>query len=121
MTDLLWETDTPIRELSDEITVPDWIEPDISPCDVAAINQGGCASGAYMPAVTYHQAQTTMAEHGDDVLQFIEDRLGELPDVPDNISWSGLACHYLSAGVELWAAGIEDELTDILAELETAD
>lgn len=65
--------------------------------------QGGCASGCYMPAVTYYQARETMNEHGDNVLQYIEDQYGELPKVPDGESWSGIAVFYLSVAVELWA------------------
>jgi hypothetical protein len=52
---------------------PEWITQALSPYDIAAINQGGCASGAYMPAVTYHAAALTMSDHGDDVLQYIQD------------------------------------------------
>jgi hypothetical protein len=110
----LYNFDKPITEL--DINVPAWIEQDITGTDVAAICQGGCASGAYMPAVTYHSALTTMGEHGDDVLQFIEDSLGELPAPPDSVSWSGLACHYLSTAVELWASSVEDEATQELAD-----
>jgi len=33
---------------------PAWIVNELTPYDLAAINQGGCASGAYMPAVTYY-------------------------------------------------------------------
>jgi 2'-5' RNA ligase len=107
----LWNTETPISEIPGlEIDIPDWIEGDISPSDVASIAQGGCASGAYMPAVTYHQALKTMGEHGDDVLQYIEDRMGELPQPPSDVSWSGLACFYLSRAVELWTSGVADTL-----------
>ena len=91
-------------------TLPNWIEP-ISPYDIAAILQGGCASGAYMPAVTYHKAADTMNEHGDDVFQYIQDNLGELPKPNDDESWSGLACFYLSYAVELWVSAHE-ELAD---------
>ena len=83
-----------------DYTQPDWIDP-LSPYDIAAINQGGCASGAYMPAVTYHQALATMHEHGDDVLQFIEDSYGDLPEIPNGTPWAGIACFYLSIAVEL--------------------
>ena len=48
----IWNDDTPITDLDVDIEVPGWIEQDISPQDVAAIVQGGCESGAYMPAVT---------------------------------------------------------------------
>jgi hypothetical protein len=89
------------------IDVPRWIEQDITLYTVEAINQGGCASGAYMPAVTYHDATQAMAEHGDDVLEFIEEGIGELPMPEQTTSWGGLACHFLSCAVELWASGVE--------------
>lgn len=116
----LWEDDKPIDDRFEGVDVPAWMEDDISPYDVAAIAQGGCASGAYMPAVTYHRAMQTMAEHGDDVLQFIEDRLGELPQ-PEPVSWSGLACSYLSTAVELWAAETEATLENYEPEEEDTD
>ena len=83
---------------------PNWIIEELTPYDLAAINQGGCASGAYMPAVTYSTALETMSEHGNDVLQYIEDAFGELPTVPQGESWSGIAVFYLSCAVELWAS-----------------
>jgi len=107
----LWDIETPIKEIEGlDIDIPAWIEQDISPNDVAAICHGGCASGAYMPAVTYHNALKVMSEDGDDVLQYIEDALGELPEPPKNTSWSGMACFYLSCAVELWASSVESEL-----------
>jgi len=109
--DTLWNYD---EEIADLVDVPAFIEQNIFAADVAAIIQGGCASGAYMPAVTYYDAKQTMNEHGDDVLQFIEDAYGELPQPPAGQSWSGLAVFYLSCAVELWAHGIEDELTDAI-------
>ena len=54
----IWNDDTPISALDVDIEIPRWIEQDISPQDVAAIVQGGCESGAYMPAVTYQNRQT---------------------------------------------------------------
>ncbi len=110
--DRLWNDDEPIADRFDGIDVPDWIEPDISPSTVMSIYQGGCASGAYMPAVTYHRAAEAMAKHGDDVLDFITDALGGLP-TPDNTeSWSGMACFYLSYAVELWASAAYSILED---------
>lgn len=114
MSDILWNNDSPISDITSDIDIPPWINQGIAPYNIAGIVRGGCASGAYMPAVTYHQALATMADHGDAVLQFIEDNLGELPKPPDDISWSGLACHYLSCAVELWASSIEDELMEII-------
>ena len=116
----LWNTATPIRKIPVlGIDVPAWIDQDISPNDVAAIVQGGCASGAYMPAVTYHQALRTMSEHGDDVLDYVEDQLGEVPPPKKGESWHGMACHYISVAVELWACSIADELADFEPETET--
>ena len=118
MSSVLWENDEPVTDL--DISVPAWIEQDISPQTVAAINQGGCASGSYMPAVTYYQARETMSEHGDDVLDYIEEAYGELPPLPKGESWSGMAVFYLSVAVELWAGGVEDELLDALDDEEDA-
>jgi hypothetical protein len=105
----MWNNEQPVGSLID-IEVPEWIDSDISPSDVAAIVQGGCASGAYMPAVTYYDARQTMAKHGDDVLQYIEDSYGELPTPPADSSWDGRACFFLSVAVELWASMAESEL-----------
>ena len=101
---------TELTEL--EITAPPWIDQDLTIYDVDAIIQGGCASGAYMPAVTYCKARETMKEHGDDVLQYIQDSYGELPQPKDTESWSGIAVHYLSIAVELFASSLEDELSN---------
>ncbi|QDP45925.1 MAG: hypothetical protein Tp1125DCM238401_38 [Prokaryotic dsDNA virus sp.] len=70
-----------------------------------SIVQGGCASGAYMPAVTYYKAKQTMTEHGEEVLDYIVDAFGELPAVSlaSHGSWASIGCHYLSFAVELWA------------------
>ena len=115
MSDVLWSHDKceePVADLG--IDVPRWIEQDISPSTIAAILQGGCASGAYMPAVTYHQAVTTMSEHGDDVLQFIKDSYVELTVGIGGKSWSSIAVHFLSIGVELWASSVEGEIREAL-------
>lgn len=92
--------------------VPEWIDQEIMMYDVRAIQDGGCESGAYMPAVTYWEARRTMAEHGDDVLAFIEERIGEVPPWDPEASWSGLCCHFLSMAVELWADGLEADWDD---------
>jgi hypothetical protein len=115
----LWNNEDPIAHIPHlGLDVPAWISDDISPYDVAAICQGGCASGAYMPAVTYSKALATMAEHGDDVLQYIDDALGELPAPPSDASWSGLAVFYLSTAVELWASSAEGILEEYEPETE---
>ena len=87
---------------------PKWVDEGMEIEDIQAINQGGCSSGAYMPAVTYHQALETMSEHGNDVLQYLQDQYGELPRPRDDESWRGIAVHYLSCAVERWASGLEE-------------
>ena len=54
-------------------------------------------------------AAQIMAEHGDDVLDYIESNDGPLPDV-NGQGWSQMACTYLSTAVELWARSVESEL-----------
>ena len=87
--------------------VPIWIESDITLGQMKSIVQCGCASGAYMPAVTYHEAMETMKDHGDDVLEYIENSLGEVPTPSEIGSWSGLAVYFLSCAVELWATQVD--------------
>jgi len=116
----LWENDEPVSDLG--IDVPRWIDQDITPYDVAAICQGGCASGAYMPAVTYYQALETMNEHGDDIFEYIENSYGEIPMPPDAaMYWMGMAVFYVSLAVELWASSVEDEINDALDALADDD
>jgi len=130
---LLRDDCEPIRGRYD-IALPSWISPEISPATIVAIIQGGCASGAYMPAVTVKgtrrrfgesiwspssksHAISVMNEHGDDILEYIDDVLGyvpaESPHPPKiarltghawtRLSWGDMAVHYLSTAVELWA------------------
>lgn len=92
-----------------DIEVPAWIEQDITCSDVAAVLQGGCESGAYMPAVTYHQALATMAEHDEAILDMVKNTGATVPDVLE-VGWYRFACWLVSAAVESWCADIEDEL-----------
>ena len=105
-----------VRELG--IDVPDWIDQSIAVETVAAILQGGCASGSYMPAVTYHDAAEIMSEFGDNVLDFLNYELGETPAPMQGESWSGLACFYLSCAVELWAENVRFEIEEMLEDKE---
>jgi len=116
----LWDNDEPVLSLG--IDVPRWIDQDITPCDVASICHGGCASGAYMDAVTYHIALKTMDDHGDDIFEYIEDCYVELPQpTRDYQSWAGMACFYVSIAVELWASCVEDEISGKIDELVADD
>lgn len=114
-TNEIWNCETPVAELLN-IQVPEWIEQDICAMTIASICNGGCASGSYMPAVTYWQALQTMSQHGDFVLHYIEEALGELPnphEVFEGLTWSGMACFYLSYAVELWAGDIMGQLEEL--------
>jgi len=112
----LWENDKPVSDLG--IDVPQWIEQDITPYDVAAICQGGCDSGAYMPAVTYYQALQTMNEHGDDIMDYLDNFESAeyyIQNIPGEYRyWSGIAVYFVSLAVELWASSVEDEISDAL-------
>ncbi len=109
--------DTPLSDL--DITVPPYVEPDIDVGQVEAIVEGGCASGAYMPAVTYSTAIATMAKHGSAVLAAIADMGDDFGDMfPEPPSWGALCCRLLSQAVELWALDAIDEVEQALEELE---
>lgn len=110
-----WNDDEPISRHG--ITVPKWIDQDITPADVAAIVQGGCDSGAYMPAVTYYRAQQTMDEHEHEILDYLESvyasPLNDLVNFSSReLSWSGLACLLVSRAVEFWAASALEQYTE---------
>lgn len=83
---------------------PQWIG-DLTYADCAAIRQGGCDSGAYMPAVTYATALDVMNKWGDCILDYLQDNCGEesIPAPPKGSTWAGIACYYYSYAVELFA------------------
>jgi len=92
---------------------PEWVDwASLTLGDLESIMYGGCESGAYMPAVTYHEARETMSIHGDAVLEYIEDALGELPAIEKGMSWSGMACFYLSYAVQLWADSTANQICE---------
>lgn len=95
-----------VSQMSDQ---PQWITEghSLEIADIQAIKQGGCASGAFMPAVTYYTANETMAQYGDDILEYIESVLGEIPQPKTGESWSGLAVFYYSYAVELWCSSFD--------------
>ena len=121
----MWNDARTIKSLIGKI--PDWLDEEhemsiwmkdhgpLTPADVAAINQGGCESGAFMPAVTYWSAKSGMSIWGDEIFAYIEDRLGDVPapDDKNRQSWGTLACFYVSVAVELWAADTLAALEDI--------
>ena len=68
--------------------------------EISAILHGGCASGAYMPAVTYHTAKACLFEMHDS----IEDWAGDMEIVfnPLEDSVASFAALLCSAAVENW-------------------
>lgn len=87
----------------------------------------GCASGTYMPAVTYWQAKAVMAEFGDDILNYLSEHcFGESVDWNRVTmfllnSW-GQACSFFhSLAVELWCQSLEAAMDDIQEELEVTE
>ncbi len=96
-------SETEVRDLG--VQVPAWIDQDITLGTLTDIIEQG---GAVRAAVSYDPADAVMALHGDEVMEYLEDTLGEPPaPAPANCS---LACYYLSAAIEIWAASTEAQL-----------
>ena len=89
---------------------PDWLvamDDDLTIYDVKSIQQGGCASGAFMPAVTYYTAKQIMAEHGDDILDYIGDIYAEPVAIEQDESWGSFNCRVVSMAVEMWCSNFD--------------
>ncbi len=119
MSDLMWNCETPVADMTDPrgfppFDVPAWIDLSISPQQIAAIVQGGCASGAYMPACWYDDARDTMSRHGDEVLDFIRQVSDDLPAPPNDASWAQMASIYLATAVDSWARLNADDIEALL-------
>ena len=85
-------------EFIKEIQVIDWN-------DAQAILQGGCASGAYMPAVTYQTAQAILNQYSDSIEAVFEEfGYGERQitwDITED-TFAGFCVKVVSMAVELW-------------------
>ena len=71
---------------------------------IRSIQDGGCASGAYMPAVTYYTAVECMNEHYSEIEDILEDAFcGNWPvfDISKE-NWRGFAVKLVSMAVEVW-------------------
>jgi hypothetical protein len=98
----MWNDEQEVREAG--VCTPDYVEEGVTFSTVAAIYQGGCASGAYMPAVTYYDARQAMAEYGDDIITDLRDSVDEnFLSIWEDEDFSGYCCRMVSAAVELWA------------------
>lgn len=87
--------------------------------EVQAIQRGGCASGAYMPAVTYRTAVERMTEHDSAVMNYLDDMGVDLGSVNEHPSFAAIAVRLLSTAVECWADSLD--LEDMVSEIEGAD
>lgn len=119
--DILWNSGE--VKAAEYVEVPVWIDQGIYCYDVAAICQGGCESGAYMPAVTYYEAQKIMNEHADSVIRFLENQGYEKAEFDfSNQTWGCFCVQLLSLAVDTWAYSIAEELAEALeAEQEDAE
>lgn len=107
---------TTAEKKTNEYGQPAWIIEPISPYDLAGILENErpyrkvardhepLDSGCYIPAVEYETARKTMEEHGDDVLDYLQEVKGRIP-TPDmsRYSWHQLPCFFLSRAVLAWA------------------
>jgi len=112
MNDSLWENSD--LEARDFVTVPRWIEQDITLGSIAGVCEGGCKSGSYTPSVTYWTAVTTMREHDDLVEEYLDDHLGMeyLETIPERYrSFAGIAVYMLSMAVELWCYNAAEDIS----------
>ena len=83
---------------------------------VRSIREHGCESQVYLPAVTHSDAVQTMNEHGDEILDCLDEAEKDGQEVLHILSLSGwhtLACLLVSSAVELWAAGVMDEIEEV--------
>lgn len=105
-----------LRDIVEELKAqPNWLTYMDAIEDLAtihAVQQGGCESGAYMPAVTYYNAGKAMREHGDDILDYIIDMTGEAPGIRESEAWSWYECRLCSTAVELWCSQFDLEGVD---------
>ena len=88
---------------STSLQTPSWITADIPPADLAAIHRENLENTNVWGSRVAPVAQETMAEHGSDVLNFITDRCGRLPEPPENTAWRDMATFYLRHAVSQWA------------------
>ena len=97
MLDGMWSDD------STSLQTPSWITTDITPSDLAAVHREKLENTELWGSRVAPMALEIMAKHGSDVLNFITDRCGTLPELPENIAWRDMAAFYLRHAVNQWA------------------
>ena len=79
--------------------------------EIFSISQGGCNSGAYMPATTYHTALDCMTEHGDEVADIISEHcVGVSPFDLEEETFAGYCSRLCCTAVELWVSSVYSDL-----------
>ena len=110
---------SPVRDIP-HIEVPRWIDKDITGYQVIEVTRHGCASGAYMPAVTYHTALHTLSEEFPWMENYLEQcGWDELAIDVMKHGWAHTAVQVLSIAVECWCANhvhLVEEAADTYAE-----
>jgi len=82
---------------------PEWVE-DMTLNDIASIRQNGCTMGS-------RKASEVMAEYGDDVVEWLDNRGHDLPAL--STSWTQYACDVLSYAMVVWARDVCNFVRDI--------
>ena len=72
--------------------------------DMHAIQQGGCESGAYVPAVTYYTAKKILLEHENEILELINllHYTDEMTFDMQNETIGQFAVKIVSLAVDVW-------------------
>lgn len=79
--------------------------------DIKEIAQHGCASGAFMPAVTYYEARKWMLENEDYFNDLVDEMTSELCyELDKSFTLSGLAVDAYSYAVESFCQSLVSEL-----------
>ncbi|MEE8598927.1 MAG: hypothetical protein V3S69_05375 [Dehalococcoidales bacterium] len=83
--------------------------------NLQAILQGGCASGAYMPAVTYHTANLCMAEYHTEIEELLTEDGCDSEWVFNTAtdSWACFASKLVASAVEVWVGQFADILDGV--------
>jgi hypothetical protein len=78
--------------------------------ELKAIKEGGCESGAYMPAVTYSTALKCMYEHYEEIEAIFQDHGYESIEFDlESETFAGFSSRLVSMAVELWVSSIETD------------
>lgn len=78
--------------------------------DVRCVAEYGCAGGTYPQAVIWNDAIETMGEFGEEIFEYLEDTFGAVPEPASGMSWGGMAVHFVSTAVQLWASYTLDRI-----------